>query len=162
MLGLGMCTAFIVLRLLNGYGDPAPWSPQRDAMTTVLSFLNVTKYPPSLLFLLMTLGPAMQLLAWFERARGPLVEAFATFGRVPLFAYVVHIALVHIAGLVALATGHGTAVLTDFFLFYPDGWGLGLPVVYLAWLIVLAVLYPLCRWFATVKRRRRDWWLAYL
>lgn len=162
-LGLGLCAAFVVLRLVNGYGDLAPWSTQRNATVTLLSFLNVTKYPPSLLFLLMTLGPAMLLLAWFERLHGPLAGMLATFGRVPLFAYVVHIVLAHLfAGLVALATGYGTVVLTDFFLFYPDGWGVGLPGVYLAWLIVLAVLYPLCRWFAAVRRRRGDWWLAYL
>ena len=93
----------------------------------------------------------------------PLATFFETFGRVPLFAYVVHIVLAHLlAGLLALATGFGTVVLANVFFMYPQDWGYGLGGVYLAWLVVLAILYPLCVWFAGVKRRRRDWWLAYL
>jgi uncharacterized membrane protein len=162
-LGLGMCAAFVLLRLVNGYGEPRPWSPQANAWFTVLSFLDVTKYPPSLAYVLMTLGPALLLLAWFERLRGPLVDAIETFGRVPLFAYVLHLMLVHLAaGLTALALGTGSVVLTHIFLFYPDDWGFGLGVVYLVWLVVLTLMVPLCRWFAAVKRRRTDWWLSYL
>lgn len=161
-LGMALCAGFVALRAINAYGDPAPWSGQDSAAFTLLSFLNTTKYPPSLLYLLMTLGPALLLLAACEHARGTVAQALATFGRVPLFAYVLHIVLVHLfAGLVALATGYGTAILTDFFLFYPNEWGYGLPVVYLAWLVVIALLYPACRWFADLKRRRRTWWLSY-
>jgi hypothetical protein len=86
-----------------------------------------------------------------------------TFGRVPLFFYVLHIALAHLAaGLVAMYMGYGNAVLNDFFLSYPETWGVSLPAVYLAWLLVVITLYPACRWFADVKRRRGEWWLSYL
>ena len=158
-----MTAAFVLLRLANGYGDPHPWAPQSSALFTVLSFLNVHKYPPSLLYVLMTLGPALILLAVFETSRGALARGLQMFGRVPLFFYVLHIVLAHaLAGLVALAAGYGTSVLTGFFFDFPREWGYGLPVVYGVWLLVLALLYPLCRWFADVKRRRSDWWLSYL
>ena len=163
VLGSGMIAVFIALRLANGYGDPHPWAPQSSAMLTLLSFLNVHKYPPSLLYLLVTLGPALLLLVWFESARGALANLLEVFGRVPLFFYVLHIALAHaLAGVVALLAGHGMSVLTGFFFDFPPTWGYGLPVVYAAWLVVLALLYPLCRWFADLKRRRNDWWLSYL
>jgi hypothetical protein len=98
-----------------------------------------------------------------ESARGKFSGALRTFGRVPLFFYVLHIALAHLAaGSIALATGFGTTVLSGDFLQVPQQWGFGLPVVYLAWLLVVATLYPACRWFAAVKRRRDDWWLSYV
>ena len=163
VMGSAMLLAFVALRLANGYGDPHPWTPQSTLTFTVLSFLKVHKYPPSLLYVLMTLGPALVLLAVFETRRGPLAQVFQVFGRVPLFFYVLHIVLAHaLAGLVALWAGYGTSVLTGFFFDFPREWGYGLPVVYGVWLVVLALLYPLCRWFAEVKRRRSDWWLSYL
>jgi uncharacterized membrane protein len=162
-LGSAMIVAFVVLRLANVYGDPHPWSVQSSATFTVLSFLKVHKYPPSLLYLLMTLGPGLLLLVLFESWRGALASVLEVFGRVPLFFYVLHIVLAHaLAGLVALWAGYGTGVLTGFFPDFPSEWGYGLPVVYGVWLLVLALLYPLCRWFAEVKRRRSDWWLSYL
>ena len=163
ILGSAMIVAFVVLRLANVYGDPHPWSVQSSATFTVLSFLKVHKYPPSLLYLLMTLGPGLLLLVWFENRRGALASVLEVFGRVPLFFYVLHIVLAHaLAGAVALWAGYGTSVLTEFFPDFPPEWGYGLPVVYGVWLLVLALLYPLCRWFAEVKRRRSDWWLSYL
>jgi uncharacterized membrane protein len=151
---------FVLLRFLNGYGDPQPWSVQASASHTLLSFLNVEKYPPSLLYLLLTLGAGMLALAALENARGSLAAMLRTFGRVPLFFYVAHIALAHLAaGLVALTAGLGVSVLTNVFVFAPEGWGFGLPVVYLAWLLVIATLYPACRWYAEVRQRRTDWWL---
>jgi uncharacterized membrane protein len=162
-LGSAMIVAFVVLRLANVYGDPHPWSVQSSPAFTVLSFLKVHKYPPSLLYLLMTLGPGLLLLVLFETWRGALASVLEVFGRVPLFFYVLHIVLAHaLAGLVALWAGYGTSVLTNFFPDFPREWGYGLPVVYGVWLTVLALLYPLCRWFAQVKRRRSDWWLSYL
>jgi uncharacterized membrane protein len=162
-LGSAMIVAFVVLRLANVYGDPHPWSVQSSAAFTVLSFLKVHKYPPSLLYLLMTLGPGLLLLVLFETWRGALASVLGVFGRVPLFFYVLHIVLAHaLAGLIALWAGYGTSVLTNFFPDFPREWGYGLPVVYGVWLTVLALLYPLCRWFAEVKRRRSDWWLSYL
>lgn len=164
-LGFGLSAGFVLLRLWNGYGDPKPWSPQASPAFSVLSFINVTKYPPSLLYLLMTLGPGLLALHAFERSprHGALATALQTVGRVPLFAYVVHLAIAHaLAGVIALSMGFGTAVLRDIFVFYPANWGFGLGAVYLAWLVVLLLLYPLCSWFAALKRRRRDWWLSYL
>jgi uncharacterized membrane protein len=162
-LGAASIALFVGLRLLNGYGDPTPWSAQRDALFTFLSFINVSKYPPSLLYLTLTLGLGLWLLHFLERPATRLTGALETLGRVPLFAYVVHLALLHLlAGLVALALGHGTSVLGQLFVFFPESWGFGLGGVYVAWLAVLALLYPLCRWFGALKRRRNDPWLSYL
>ncbi|HET9444975.1 MAG TPA: heparan-alpha-glucosaminide N-acetyltransferase domain-containing protein [Steroidobacteraceae bacterium] len=147
-LGAASLTAFVVLRMTNLYGDPIDWALQSTTMLTLLSFLNVYKYPPSLLYLLLTLGSGLLMLAAFESARGKLSGVLRTFGRVPLFFYVLHIALAHLAAvLIALTTGRS---------------GFALPVVYLAWVLAIAMLYPACRWFAAVKRRRDDWWLSYL
>ena len=149
--------------MTNLYGDPADWSLQGTTLQTLLSFVNVHKYPPSLLYLLLTLGTGLLLLAAFESARGKFSEVLRTFGRVPLFFYVLHIALAHLAaGIIAFAMGYGTALLSDDFMQVPQQWGFALPVVYLAWALALATLYPACRWFAAVKRRRDDWWLSYL
>jgi len=154
---------FVGLRLANLYGDPTPWSSQTMPALTVLSFLNVAKYPPSLCYLLVTLGPALIVLALLENARGRIAGALETLGRVPLFFYVLHLAVAHLAaGLVALAMGFGPTPLGTIFLHFPKGWGFGLPGVYVAWIAVLAITYPACRWFAGIKRRRTDWWLAYL
>ncbi len=166
LLGAGvLCTAlFIALRLVNVYGDPHPWMMQSTTLLNVLAFINVHKYPPSLMYLLITIGTASMLLAALEMMRdGKLVRVLQVYGRVPLFVYVLHIVTAHLAaGLVALALGFGPALLNNFFLAKPEGWGFGLLGVYVAWIAVLIVLYPACRWFADVKRRRKDWWLAYL
>jgi hypothetical protein len=155
--------AFVVLRATNVYGDPSVWAVQSTTLHTLLSFVNVQKYPPSLHYLLITLGVGFLLLAAFESARGKFSEKLRTFGRVPLFFYVLHVALAHlVAGVVGYATGFGVALLAADFMLVPQQWGFGLPVVYLAWALVVATLYPACRWFAAVKRRRTDWWLSYL
>lgn len=168
-LGVAMTVAFVALRALNVYGDPVPWSGQaRGAAYTALSFLNVAKYPPSLLFLLATLGPALVVLAWMERTgRGPVARALLVFGRVPLFFYLLQWPLAH--GLAVLAGwGAGQPVswlflnMADRFGNPPVGAGFGLGVVYAAWGLSILILYPLCRWFAGVKRRRTEWWLRYL
>jgi len=163
ILGGTFIALFIGLRLLNVYGDPHPWEAQPSALYTVMSFLNVYKYPPSLLYVLMTLGPAFLLLALFDSVRGRFGSVLETFGRVPLFVYVLHIVLAHLfAGLLALAMGFDKTVLTSMFIEFPAGWGVGLGAVYGAWVLVLALLYLPARWFANVKKRRRDWWLSYL
>jgi uncharacterized membrane protein len=162
-LGAASLTLFVLLRATNLYGDPADWTLQSTTVRTLLSFVDVYKYPPSLQYLLLTLGTALLLLAALEPTRGKFAEVLRTFGRVPLFFYVLHIALAHLAaGAIALAMGFGTALLSDDILQVPEQWGFALPVVYLAWLLVVATLYPACRWFAAVKRRRDDWWLSYL
>ncbi len=165
-LGLGMVAGFVLLRLTNLYGNPFPWSPQKSAVFTVLSFVNTQKYPPSLLFVLMTLGPALLLLAWVERSRrGPVGSALVTFGRVPLFFYLLQWPVAHgIALLLSIAAGKPTGHLFGFPGAHPvqPGAGFGLGVTYLCWAAGVALLYPLCRWFAGVKQRRNDWWLSYL
>jgi uncharacterized membrane protein len=163
LLGAALTLGFVALRALNGYGDPAPWSDQGSAGRTLLSFLNTTKYPPSLQFLLMTLGPAIALLPLLERLRGPLARAVTVFGRVPLFFYVLHLFLIHALALaVGTLAGYDPRSFLRVWLFLPDDWGYGLPVVYLVWAGVVLALYPACRWFAGVKARRRDAWLSYL
>jgi uncharacterized membrane protein len=168
-LGIGLSAAFVALRALNVYGDPNPWSPQRTPLLTVLSFLNCTKYPPSLLFLLMTLGPALLALWWFDRgdvASTAPGRFLVTLGRVPLFYYLSQWYVIHLlALLVALVRGQPLDWLfsKSFPVVPPPESSYGLPVVYLMWAVVVAVLYPLCRWFAGVKARNRNvWWLAYL
>ena len=170
--GFAAVALFVALRFLNVYGDPLPWASQaRGAWYTFLSFLNTQKYPPSLLFLLMTLGPAVIALALFDTGREPgaLLRPFVTFGRVPLFYYVLHVPLMHLTAVVFAYVKYGRAE----WLFVnwpppgqpqpePEGYGYNLWVVYAVWLGVVLALYPLCRWFAAVKSRRRDAWLSYL
>ena len=154
-LGAAITLGFIVLRATNLYGDPAPWTAQETWLSTLLSFLNCEKYPPSLLYLMMTLGPALMLLACFEHARGAFARLLATFGQVPFFYYVVHIYLIH-----ALAVATGFA-MTGTFTRTP-AIGLSLPGVYVVWLLALVLLYPICRWFAVLKESGRGWWWSYL
>lgn len=160
---------FIIIRAINVYGDPSQWSQQKNIVYTLLSFLNTTKYPPSLLFLLMTLGPSMLALALFESAsfRGRIASFFVTFGRVPLFFYLLQWFTAHlISVLLHWAFGKPTAWLfqspIELFTGPPKGNGFNLGIVYLAWIVGVLLLYPLCKWFANVKRRRKDWWLSYL
>jgi len=161
--GLGLCLAFLALRFLGLYGDPNPWRAQGGFEAALVDFFDTAKYPPSLQFLLMTLGPALVLLGAFERARGPLADALVTVGRVPFFFYVVHLYLIHLLAL-ALGAVQGFPVreIAVLFIAYPPGFGVGLGAVYAAWIAVVLALYPACRWFAGVKARRREWWLRYL
>jgi uncharacterized membrane protein len=163
--GVAATLLFLVVRGINAYGDPAPWTEQRSAALTVASFLNVRKYPPSLDFLLMTLGPTLIVLALAEHARGRVTRWLAVYGRVPLFYYVVHIYLVH-ALAVALAFVQGgelrrVLAVTDP-ASIPAWYGVPLPGVYVAWALVVVAMYPLCRWFSRLKQERDSWWLAYL
>jgi len=167
LLACGALVLFLVLRAINGYGDPAPWSVQKNAVFTALSFINVSKYPPSLLYVLITLGVSMLLLLALQRLRGAAAKVLLVFGRTPLFTYVLHIYIAHgLALLIGVATGVPAAyfsnLLGDPARLVSAHWGFGLPVVYGIWLLVLLTLYPFSRWFAGVKRRRRDWWLSYL
>lgn len=173
-LGAALVVGFVALRAANVYGDPARWAPQRSGAFTALSFINATKYPPSLLFLLMTLGPALLVLAWLERrfaTRGSsrLLEIVRTYGRVPFFYYMLHVLLLHTIAVVDYAVRFGT-IAPAFQSPTPDrfpitqlpGWPSSLPWVYLTWATVVVLAYPFCRWYANVKARRRDWWLSYL
>jgi uncharacterized membrane protein len=162
--GAALIVSFIVLRASNAYGDPTPWTSQATWLGTLLSFVDCEKYPASLLYLMMTLGPALVLLAFFERAHGSIVDLFNTFGRVPFLFYVVHIPLIHLLAVVLAWFTLGEAGWTFGSMIFekPPGYGMSLAGVYAVWIAVLIVLFPLCRWFADLKRRRKDWWLSYL
>ena len=175
-LGAALVAAFVVLRALEVYGDPLGWQLHhpRGAVYSALSFIRTQKYPPSLLYVLMTLGPGILLLGALEgrldggAARRAPARWLVTFGRVPLFYYVLQWLWAHGAGLLlSVAAGKPTWIyFTTPMTIGPDGppanFGFPLWVVYLCWLAGLVVLYPLCRWFAAVKARRTDWWLSYL
>jgi uncharacterized membrane protein len=169
-LGATLTLAFVVVRAINIYGDPNPWTHQSSALFTVLSFLNTTKYPPSLDFLLMTLGPAMIALALLEGRRFSPDNPLIVFGRVPFFYYVLHLALAHLIAIAMNFVRYGRVPFLwmappsmggDAKLF-PPNYGYPLWAVYVVWIAVLLLLYPVCRWFAGLKQRRHDWWLSYL
>ena len=172
-LGAALVLAFVALRALNMYGDPRPWTPQPTGLRTVLSFLNTNKYPPSLLFLLMTLGPALLALRWLDLdERRPLpavLKPVLVFGRVPLFYFGLHVLLIHLVALVRSAVAFGgvhwvfeSPSIDKFPITQPPGWPLGLPWIYVAWLFVVVLAYPCCRWYAGLRARRARGWLSYL
>ncbi|HET9475520.1 MAG TPA: heparan-alpha-glucosaminide N-acetyltransferase domain-containing protein [Steroidobacteraceae bacterium] len=162
--GIAICAAFVLLRLVDVYGDANHWQSQAGgSWRTVLDFLNTSKYPPSLLFLLMTLGPAAIFCAYAERWRGWLKDTLVMYGRVPFAFYIVHWFLVHTLCLVLGAVqGVPVTALMDVPGGYPPEYGLPLPGVYLMWLFVVVSLYPWVRWMAAVKTRSRAWWLSYV
>ena len=167
IMGVTMTAAFVVLRAWGGYGDPRPWATQATGLLTALSFVNCTKQPPSLLFVLMTLGPAIAGLAVFDRVgiRGPIGRAVVTLGRVPLFYFLLQWYVIHpLAVLAGLVRGMPVAWLFSPAALGrpPEGWSLSLPGIYAAWAVVLLVLYIPCRWFAGVKARHPGGWLSYL
>jgi len=163
-LGLATTLAFVALRATNLYGDPRPWASQASPLFTLMSFLNCQKYPPSLLYLLMTLGPAIALLALLDRPVGPLARPLLILGRVPLFFYLLQWPALHgLAVAVAVANRQPYGWLLGGGPFgAPSGYGYDLPFTYLMWAVTLVLLYPACRWFADLKRRRADVWLSYL
>jgi len=167
-IGWGAVALFLVLRGLNLYGDPSPWVPsERGALFTFYAFVNTNKYPASLLFLLMTLGPSIALLPWLERSGGFVARVLAVFGRVPLFYYLLHIPLIHVLALVlALArAGSIPAWLHGNFPMMPpppQGLGYGVPAMIALTALVAALLYFPCRWFAGIKRARSGGWTSYL
>jgi uncharacterized membrane protein len=162
--GVTLTAAFILLRALDGYGDPSHRLHEGSTALLAMSFLNTTKYPPSLLYLLMTIGPALLALAAFRRARGgPLADVLVTFGRVPFLFYLAHLYLVHALAVAAgAAQGFPASAMRDVFLRLPEGYGFGLPFIYAVWLGCVALLYPVCRRYAELKARSRAWWLSYL
>jgi hypothetical protein len=175
-IGAACVILFCLIRAWDVYGEPQHWHKQRNIVFTILSFINTTKYPPSLDFLLMTLGPGIVALYLFEPARAAIAtgaqsigawarQFFVTFGRVPLFFYMLQWLTAHIIALV-LNISFGKPwkwlVKTPVDWQYQPGMGFNLIVVYLCWITGVLLLYPLCKWFAGVKARRRDWWLSYL
>jgi uncharacterized membrane protein len=167
--GIGATAAFGALRALNVYGDPSRWRAQRSALFTVLSFLNTTKYPPSLLYLLMTLGPALVFL-WLVDERTPrALNPARVLGQVPLFYFAMHVVLIHTLAVIVCYARYGdvhwmfeSPTVAQYPVTQPPGWPMSLPIVYLVWFVVVATLYPLCRWFAGVKQRSTHPALSYL
>jgi uncharacterized membrane protein len=163
-IGASLTLAFLIIRGINLYGDPVPWSGG------VLSFLRCNKYPPSLDFLLMTLGPSILLLAGFDRIEFSAVNPLIVFGRVPLFYFIAHLYVIHCLAfpLAWLRYGHAEFLTQPLRSMggsgsaYPPHYGYSLSFVYLIWIFVVAALYPACLWFARLKQRRTDWWLSYL
>jgi uncharacterized membrane protein len=168
-LGAFVILGFVVLRAINIYGDPARWTHQRTAVYTVLSFLNTVKYPPSLLFLLMTLGPAI-LFLWLIDDRTPgVLRPALVYGKVPMFYYLLHFFTIHVLTVIVCYVRYGeihsmfqSPDLAHFPITEPPGWGLTLPWVYLIWIAVVVAVYPLCRWYSGVRRRSANPWLSYL
>lgn len=163
-LGATASLLFVLIRYSNLYGDPNPWVPQNHGMLTLFSFIDCFKYPPSLLYLLMTLGPALVVMSLLDRGTPRFLKPALVFGRVPLFYYVLHLALIHglAVSFAFVRYGRADGLYGSSPGPRPDGYGYGLPVVYAVWILVVLILYPLCRWFADLKRRRRDPWLSYL
>lgn len=168
-LGITVTVTFVLLRLSNMYGEPVPWSEQESAWFTILSFLNTTKYPPSLLYLCMTMGPSLILLSLFESARGRWTQKLVVIGRVPLFYYLLHLYLIHILAVVAaVVMGYSWSdmvVDTMWINSEPQlkDYGFNLPFVYFVWAAVVLMLYPLCHWYHDYKNKNKDkWWLSYL
>jgi uncharacterized membrane protein len=167
--GLAAVAGFIVLRALNLYGDPRPWSGQHSAIFTILSFINTTKTPPSLLYDLMTIGPALLLLRLFDSDSPALLGPALTIGRVPMFYFIAHVLVIHLMAMTEGLVRYGSLAITarspspDHFPFaQPPGWPASLPVVYGAWLVAVLLLYPCCRWYARYKAAHTSWWLSYL
>jgi uncharacterized membrane protein len=161
---------FLLLRGLNEYGDMAPWSTQKTFVLTVCFFLNVTKYPPSLLYTLMTLGPAVMLLAFLEKPLNHIGKIVITFGRVPLFFYILHLYLIHLLamGAVVISGRPWTDMISVTNINAKDspwlkGYGVSLGGTYLVWILVIVLLYPLCKWYDKYKMNHKEkWWLSYL
>ncbi|MDB5117496.1 MAG: hypothetical protein JWQ79_2988 [Mucilaginibacter sp.] len=150
-LGVSAIALFILIRYFNIYGDPGIWTNQGNPVRTILSFIDIQKYPPSLDYLLITLGPGMLFLAWIEGKSNTLTNIFVVYGRVPLFYYILHLYLLHLMAIIA-------SVITG----QPKGVAVDLPVVYLLWLTAVVILYLPSRWFMKYKQGHKQWWLSYL
>jgi len=168
VVGVTLTTAFLVLRAINVYGDPVRWSTQPSAVFTTLSFLNATKYPPSLLFLLMTLGPAALVLRSIDARTPAFLSPSRVYGKVPLFYFVGHLTLIHLLAVAVCYARYGTAHWMfesprpdQYPITPPPGWGYSLPAVYALWITVVVLLYPACRWYAAIKAQRGAWWISY-
>lgn len=167
-LGIGVIVLFIAVRGLTVYGDPSGWLKQDNILYTIFSFVNTQKYPPSLLYMCMTIGPALLFLAFFDKARGKIAEIISVYGRVPFFYYVLHFYLIHIVStLLFFQRGHSVQEGThptgmDPFFVIP-GEGYSLTAVYFIWIAIVASLYPLCKWYDRYKANHKEnKWLSYL
>lgn len=166
VLGSAFSALFFVLRSINHYGDPSRWYVQRNGLYSWLSFLNLSKYPPSLDYIALTIGVAMIVLGLLDRISKNSFSFLRVFGRVPFFYYVVHLYFIHaLAVILFVVQGYPSediAPQRSPFMFRPDHFGFGLPGVYVLWLAVILILYPLCKWFGNYKKTHDKWWLSYM
>ncbi|MBK9399479.1 MAG: DUF1624 domain-containing protein [Bacteroidetes bacterium] len=167
--GVAAILFFIIIRFINIYGDPVPWSTQNNIVFSFLSFIDTEKYPPSLLYICMTIGPALLLLAYLEKVKNKLTDALMIFGRVAFFYYIAHIYLIHlITAAFYFYRGHTLAeaqINGNIFPFYflVAGEGFHLPATYFIWIVVVLLLFPLSKWYDSYKTKNKDkWWLSYL
>ncbi|RYD87304.1 MAG: DUF1624 domain-containing protein, partial [Sphingobacteriales bacterium] len=166
-LGLLLCTLFVLLRFSNTYGDPAPWVAQDTVAKTIMAFFNVTKYPPSLMYACMTLGPGLLVLAALESVQNKLTSIFNIFGRVPFFYYLLHVYVIHLITVVLFFI-QGFDLQDNYrlkmsFAFRPtEGFGVSLWATYLLWLVVLVICYFPSRWYNNYKSTHKKWWLSYI
>jgi uncharacterized membrane protein len=169
-MGVGLILFFIGLRFTNVYGDPHDWSPQKNFLSTVFSFLNVNKYPASLLFMCIMIGPALIVLPFLEKIQNGFTNIMRTFGRVAFFYYIAHLYLIHALATIAFfVRGHTledatASIQSQFpFFFIIPGEGFGLLGVYIVWILVVLMLYPLCKWYDQYKTKHTEKkWLSYL
>jgi uncharacterized membrane protein len=157
---------FLILRFINAYGDPSTWAVQRSPLYTMLSFINVTKYPPSLDYIGVTIGVSLIVLGLFDNVSGRSLQFLVVFGRVPFFYYVLHLYLIHLSVMVIFLLEKFPAKdirpAHSPFLFRPDHFGFGLLTVYGIWILLILLAYPLCKWYSRYKATHHDWWLSYL
>ncbi len=168
-IGIGLILVFVLIRFINIYGDPVPWTAQKNGLFTFFSFINVYKYPPSLLYMCITIGPSLLLLSLMENFKNRFTNFLTIFGRTAFFYYILHLYLIHLlAAIYFFAMGHSMpeaieSVKTMFFLFVLPGVGFGLVGVYIIWAAVIIILYPLCKWYDRYKTSHKEkWWLSYL
>lgn len=165
-MGFAITMLFLVLRYSNVYGDPAPWAVQKNKLFTLMSFLNTTKYPISLLFTCMTIGPLLMFLGWAENLRAKWINPVMMYGKTPLFYFMGHFLVIHILTTLAFfATGHGVAEISDPnspFLFRPAAFGFSIGITYLFWIAVVLLMYFPCKWYAKYKSTHQYWWLQYI
>ena len=168
--GLGLIVFFVLLRYSNSYGDPGDWTTQKNGLYTFFSFMKVQKYPPSLLYLCATIGPALLLLGLLENTRNRVTGWMRIYGRTAFFYYILHLYLIHLLTAIVFFA-RGTHTMKDAvdsmrqlpFLFVIPGEGFRLPVVYLIWIVVVVALYPLCKWYDRYKTQHKEkWWLSYI
>lgn len=164
--GLAMVGIFFVLRAVNQYGDPRSWQAFPTLQQTIFSFMNVAKYPPSLMYTCITIGPGLLMLAAFEHARGRFAQVCRVYGSVPFFYYIIHFYTIHLLCMILFFIhGYGAEDIVNPqapFLFRPNDFGYPLAVVYLIWIAIVALLYKPCKWYGEYKRTHRNWWLSYL
>ena len=162
--GMAAILVFLVMRSINVYGDLRIWTEQASTTRTILSFLNVTKYPPSLLYICITIGPGLILLAWLEKVTSAWTKVVVIYGRVPMFYYLLHFFVLHLLCMILFfVSGYKMSQVADgMMLFRPNDFGYPLGIVYLIWMAVVTALYPLCKRYSVYKATHKNWWLSYL